>query len=434
MAGLLTHLKVSAIPDGPDPAQVNPSDWNASHVFTGGALGSLLIRDTADPTYGASWLPAVAAGQVLIANGVAALPTWSASPTVAGLTVSGAAGVGGDVSVGGSLSFPTNAAGPFALGPSIFRTADQLYMRVGSSAYALVVQDATGGATSLLVLTNTGLLTVNGFGTHSFSAGGTGEQQLLIRNATPGAGNYASLALGNDTAAATGLLQVFASNSAIGAPYRPDGVALRATQAGGISLLAEHGLGKIHFYTAAAPRGFIEADGRWALGSALAPDANSTVTIRSIPNRQALRVEAETAGFTALSGLHSANGATSYVAYLQNTGSGTGVYLSNTSAWVAISDRRRKTDIRDLDVLAGLRTVQPRDFLWQTHAASDQPGQRQYGFIAQEVQDVFPNLITPSPDGLLGVNYDGFIAPLVQGWQAHDRRLARLESLVTERT
>jgi hypothetical protein len=91
MTQVLKHLKNSTIADGPDPNQINPSDWNAAHVFSAGALGGLLMRDTGDATYGASWLASVAAGSVLISNGVGAAPTWAASLTLgANLTIGGA--------------------------------------------------------------------------------------------------------------------------------------------------------------------------------------------------------------------------------------------------------------------------------------------------------------------------------------------------------
>jgi hypothetical protein len=87
MTQVLKHLKNSTIADGPDPTQVNPSDWNAAHVFSAGALGALLMRDTGDATYGASWLASVAAGSVLISNGVGAAPSWAASLTLSGTLV-----------------------------------------------------------------------------------------------------------------------------------------------------------------------------------------------------------------------------------------------------------------------------------------------------------------------------------------------------------
>jgi hypothetical protein len=108
MAQVLKHLKNSTIADGPDPNQVNPSDWNAAHVFSGGALGGLLMRDTGDPTYGATWLASVAAGSVLISNGVGAAPTWAASLTLGGnLTVNGVV----TVTVLGAHNFISSGAG-----------------------------------------------------------------------------------------------------------------------------------------------------------------------------------------------------------------------------------------------------------------------------------------------------------------------------------
>jgi hypothetical protein len=50
----LTHAFVSQVPDGSDVTKVRPSNWNAEHVFSGGAHQQLLMRDTGDAT-GASW-------------------------------------------------------------------------------------------------------------------------------------------------------------------------------------------------------------------------------------------------------------------------------------------------------------------------------------------------------------------------------------------
>jgi hypothetical protein len=84
MSGLLQHLKVSAIPDGADASQVQPSDWNAAHVLTGGNHGAIPVRDLTDATYGGNWLASVASGYVLASNGVGALPAWSSSLSLAG--------------------------------------------------------------------------------------------------------------------------------------------------------------------------------------------------------------------------------------------------------------------------------------------------------------------------------------------------------------
>ena len=61
---------------------------------------------------------------------------------------------------------------------------------------------------------------------------------------------------------------------------------------------------------------------------------------------------------------------------------------------------------------------------------------RQYGFIAQQVQQVFPNLVSTTsataltPDGTLGLNYMGLIAPIVEAVQQLSTRLSSLETTV----
>lgn len=84
---VLTHLFVSTKANGTDTSKLRPTDWNADHVFGGGALGSILYRDTG-LAGGASWLADVAAGSVLVSGGVGAAPAWSASPTLTALTIS----------------------------------------------------------------------------------------------------------------------------------------------------------------------------------------------------------------------------------------------------------------------------------------------------------------------------------------------------------
>jgi len=59
---------------------------------------------------------------------------------------------------------------------------------------------------------------------------------------------------------------------------------------------------------------------------------------------------------------------------------------------------------------------------------------RQYGFVAQQVQQVFPNLVSTTsataltPDGTLGLNYMGLFAPIVEAVQSLS---AEVQSLTT---
>ena len=53
---LAKHAFVSAIPEGADATKIRTSAWNAPLLFTGGAAGDVLTRDTGSAT-GAAWSP-----------------------------------------------------------------------------------------------------------------------------------------------------------------------------------------------------------------------------------------------------------------------------------------------------------------------------------------------------------------------------------------
>jgi hypothetical protein len=63
-------------------------------------------------------------------------------------------------------------------------------------------------------------------------------------------------------------------------------------------------------------------------------------------------------------------------------------------------------------------------------------GVRQYGFIAQQVEQVFPNLVSTTsataltPDGTLGLNYIGLIAPIVEAVQTLSAEVQNLATTV----
>jgi hypothetical protein len=91
-------------------------------------------------------------------------------------------------------------------------------------------------------------------------------------------------------------------------------------------------------------------------------------------------------------------GASAYRFYV---GFGGTVYATNTTI-SAISDQRFKENIRDLDVgLSAVMALKPRKFDWKAGKGKDIKNDR--GFIAQEFEQVFPDLIDewkdPAPEG-----------------------------------
>jgi hypothetical protein len=88
----LKHRKVIATADAVDSNKLRPSDWGSTstdygttptHVFDGGALGSLAMRDTGSVD-GLSWL--AAAPGVLACAGAGQAPAFTVSPTLTNAT------------------------------------------------------------------------------------------------------------------------------------------------------------------------------------------------------------------------------------------------------------------------------------------------------------------------------------------------------------
>jgi hypothetical protein len=100
-------------------------------------------------------------------------------------------------------------------------------------------------------------------------------------------------------------------------------------------------------------------------------------------------------------------------------------FTTNSSGLIqcTASDERLKQDINPLgneSGLAAINALDPVSFYWQDPSRGTT---EQFGFIAQQVQQIFPNLVsttTPTaltPGGTLTLNYDGLISPLILATQ-----------------
>ncbi len=125
-------------------------------------------------------------------------------------------------------------------------------------------------------------------------------------------------------------------------------------------------------------------------------------------------------------GLTSWGTATNYFS-INWTGSAAQLYIdsSNMGTISLSSDRRLKKGIETLsDATGGLSKIMqlnPVSFHWKNTA--DDPA-LQFGLIAQEVSPVFPNLVrntgmktAATPDGILKIEYQGLIAPMIKAIQ-----------------
>lgn len=106
----------------------------------------------------------------------------------------------------------------------------------------------------------------------------------------------------------------------------------------------------------------------------------------------------------------------------QVTITGSGTY---TGTWAAASDRRLKTSIQPLTgVLARIMamkpiTYRPSRLYRQLYGANELESGRYQGLIAQDVQQVFPEIVTLNKDdnNMLAVDYARLVVPLIAAVQ-----------------
>lgn len=124
------------------------------------------------------------------------------------------------------------------------------------------------------------------------------------------------------------------------------------------------------------------------------------------------------------------------------------VYANN---YYSISDRQFKADISDYEGgLAKILALRPRTYTMKVQEFKDRvvlPQGNQIGFVAQELEEVLPELVTVAvePDNKVGakanargtpyksVNYDGVIPVLVKAIQEQQLRIEALESELRSR-
>jgi hypothetical protein len=106
------------------------------------------------------------------------------------------------------------------------------------------------------------------------------------------------------------------------------------------------------------------------------------------------------------------------------------------SAFIMTSDQRLKKDIQgQSNELENIRALSPVRFKWNELAATRgiTDKNQQLGFIAQDVETIFPEAVKTDSDGYKAVNYSALISPLVQAFKemaaASDAKDAKIEEL-----
>jgi hypothetical protein len=139
----------------------------------------------------------------------------------------------------------------------------------------------------------------------------------------------------------------------------------------------------------------LDASGNLLVGKTSA--SVTTVGFQTLPSGEASVAMAATTGAATTLNVYS-TGAAAYRFFVGLNGT---ISATNTTI-SAISDARLKENVQDIDVgLGAILALKPRKFDWKAGKGKDIKGDR--GFIAQEFEQVFPQLVDewkdPAPEG-----------------------------------
>ena len=124
-------------------------------------------------------------------------------------------------------------------------------------------------------------------------------------------------------------------------------------------------------------------------------------------------------------------------------------YVLGRGPYVDISDRTAKINVETIESADALKILQLDGVVYELDAAKlpdhrraerdddddeDDPnkGRRQIGFIAQDVERHFPQLVHSDANGFKGVSYARFVPLLVEGIKAQEKRIEEIERRVEE--
>lgn len=103
-----------------------------------------------------------------------------------------------------------------------------------------------------------------------------------------------------------------------------------------------------------------------------------------------------------------------------------GLIVNGTAAatdFNSTSDKRLKANILPIqDSITILNTLNPVSFNWKNN------GRISYGLIAQEIEEILPELVVEAENGYKGISYIPLIALLIEAVKALDNRVSELES------
>ena len=99
--------------------------------------------------------------------------------------------------------------------------------------------------------------------------------------------------------------------------------------------------------------------------------------------------------------------------------------LLTSTDYNSSSDSRLKVNIKTIDnALGTIATLRGVSFDWKDNSG------RSYGLIAQEVQEILPDVVTEDENGFLGIKYTNMIGILVEAIKEQQEQINTLKKLI----
>lgn len=102
---------------------------------------------------------------------------------------------------------------------------------------------------------------------------------------------------------------------------------------------------------------------------------------------------------------------------------------------VILSDVRFKNNVQELsginNKLKMLKPVKYQLTIQKDSGVNSGPDNEQFGFIAQEIMQVFPEIVVPMKEGIMGIRYNELIPILVQAIKEQQAEIERLNEEIS---
>lgn len=233
--------------------------------------------------------------------------------------------------------------------------------------------------------------------------------------------------VGVGTASPSYLLHVYngGGNATIGLNYGTSTTGLIQGFSAGLDLQALGTNSYMTFSANGALRATILAGGDFCVGTNTYIGASTggihVLTPGSSGEQIRIRCTNATAGYYWRQSVDSVN-----TMYIINQAT-TGVYIGNgNTSWTGISDQRLKNvDSNIENAVESLSKLSTIKFNWK----SEENGKLHLGLLAQEVQELFPEVIDEDKDGYLGVRYSDLIPVLIKAIKELQEQINELKTV-----